>query len=221
MFIRNDPENGFYNGKLGKVEYIGSDGTVMVTDAEGQTINVVPAEWENIQYSLDEQSGEIRQEIVGTFRQLPIRIAWAITIHKSQGLTFDKVCIDAGAAFAFGQVYVALSRCRRLEGITLDSPIRMSGIYSDEHVAGFNAEIPSTESVRKGLEAEEQHYRFDTLREIFSFDDTCRTMRWLLKVWREKIQDILIGISGAYGAATESRRSKEGWRCFQGAAHED
>lgn len=216
MFIRNDSENGFYNGKLGKVEYIGSDGTVMVTDAEGQTINVVPAEWENIQYALDEESGEIRQEIVGTFRQLPLRIAWAITIHKSQGLTFDKVSIDAGAAFAFGQVYVALSRCRSLEGITLDSPIRMSGIYSDAHVSGFNAEIPSSESVRKGLEAEEQHYRFETLREIFSFDDTCRTMGWLLKVWREKLQDIYSsefqGLIEQQRKADEARKVAEAFK---------
>lgn len=99
MFIRNDSEAGFYNGKLGKVTDISPNGVVSVTDSEGETICVTPAEWTNSQYVLNEESGEIEQTVVGTFKQLPLRIAWAITIHKSQGLTFDKVIIDAGAAF--------------------------------------------------------------------------------------------------------------------------
>ena len=138
MFIRNDSEAGFYNGKIGKVTDISSRGQVEVTDSDGQVIYVEPAEWPNLQYDLDEDSGEIKQNVVGTFKQLPLRIAWAITIHKSQGLTFDRVIIDAGSAFAFGQVYVALSRCRTLEGISLESPIGISSIYSDMHVSDFN-----------------------------------------------------------------------------------
>ena len=190
MFIRNDSEAGFYNGKIGWVTDITAQGTVSVTDADGLVINVAPAEWPNLQYALDESTGEIRQSVVGTFKQLPLRIAWAITIHKSQGLTFDKVIIDAGAAFAFGQVYVALSRCRTLEGISLDTPIRQSAIYSDMHVAEFNEAMPSTESVLSGLKSEERTYVFDVYGNIFDFESTCSALGWFRKIWRERLQNI-------------------------------
>ena len=190
MFIRNDPEGEFYNGKIGKVEEIGTGGQVLVSDREGNLINVTPVEWTNTQYGLDEESGEIRQNIVGTFRQLPLRIAWAITIHKSQGLTFDKVIIDAGAAFAFGQVYVALSRCRTLEGISLDSPIRPSAIYSDTHVAQFNSCMQGMDSVKGGLASEEKAYTYDIYRDIFDFSAICTALGWFRKIWRDRLQDI-------------------------------
>ena len=190
MFIRNDSEAGFYNGKIGWVSEITAKGGVSVTDSDGLVINVTPAEWPNLQYTLDEASGEIQQSVVGTFRQLPLRIAWAITIHKSQGLTFDKVIIDAGAAFAFGQVYVALSRCRTLEGISLDSPIRQSAIYSDMHVADFNDAMPSVESVQAGLESEEKSYIYNVYRSIFDFGDSCSALGWFRKIWRERLQNI-------------------------------
>ena len=191
MFIRNDSEAGFYNGKLGKVTEISSNGQVTVTDADGESILVGPAEWPNIQYALDEESGEIRQNVVGTFKQLPLRIAWAITIHKSQGLTFDKVIIDAGSAFAFGQVYVALSRCRTLEGISLESPIRGSSIYSDLYVADFNDYIQAgAASAKERLDSEEKQYVYIIYREIFSFETICGNLEWVRKIWRERLQEI-------------------------------
>lgn len=191
MFIRNDSEAGFYNGKIGKVSEIGANGVVSVTDSDGLTIAVSPVEWTNSQYILNDESGEIEQSVVGSFKQLPLRIAWAITIHKSQGLTFDKVIIDAGAAFAFGQVYVALSRCRTLEGISLDSPIRTSTIYSDMHVSDFNDSIQAeAQSVRDKLESEERGYIYDIYREIFDFEQIGSGLGWLRKVWREKLRDI-------------------------------
>ena len=190
MFIRNDTDGEYYNGKIGVVEDIGPGDIVTVKDTTGNLITVTPCDWENTQYVLDEESKEIKPDVVGTFRQIPLRIAWAITIHKSQGLTFDKVIIDAGAAFAFGQVYVALSRCRTLEGISLDSPIRISSIYSDMHVADFNASMPSAESVKGRLESEERHYRFDQLRELFDFDELCSRLKWLGRVWREHLSEL-------------------------------
>jgi hypothetical protein len=191
MFIRNDSEAGFYNGKIGKVTDINDRGVVMVTDSDGQTIVVNPAEWTNSQYVLNEESGEIEQSIVGTFRQLPLRVAWAITIHKSQGLTFDKVIIDAGAAFAFGQVYVALSRCRTLEGISLDSPIRASSIYSDSNIADFNDFIQAgVKSAKERLEGDERGYKYDTYREVFDFEQTGSCLGWMSKIWREKLRYI-------------------------------
>lgn len=186
MFIRNDSEGLFYNGKLGRVEDV-CDEMVTVSDEDGMLVNVTPVEWENSQYILDDQSGEIRQNIVGVFRQLPLRVAWAITIHKSQGLTFDSVIIDAASAFAFGQVYVALSRCRSLEGISLCMPLSSNAIYSDQNVSLFNARIPSYESVRSALKTEEMHYVFDQLRDLFTFDPLMKSTGWLMKLWREKL----------------------------------
>ena len=191
MFIRNDSEAGFYNGKIGKVTDITPRGQVEVTDSDGQIIQVGQAEWPNLQYSLDEESGEIRQNVVGIFKQLPLRIAWAITIHKSQGLTFDRVIIDAGSAFAFGQVYVALSRCRTLEGISLESPIGITSIYSDMHVADFNDVIQtSTKMAGRMLESEERGYTYNIYREVFDFESLCSGFGALRKVWRDKLHEI-------------------------------
>ena len=191
MFIRNDSEAGFYNGKIGKVTDLTSAGHVEVTDSDGQVIYVDQAEWPNLQYELDEESGEIRQNVVGTFKQLPLRIAWAITIHKSQGLTFDKVIIDAGSAFAFGQVYVALSRCRTLDGISLESPIGMSSIYSDMHVADFNDVIQAGAQVAgQMLESEERGYTYNIYRELFDFAPICSGFEALRKVWRDKLHEV-------------------------------
>jgi hypothetical protein len=190
MFIRNDPEGEYYNGKIGKVESIDSRGLIQVTDEDSGLINVTPVEWENIQYVLDEESGEIVPSVLGKFRQFPLRVAWAITIHKSQGLTFDRVTIDAGAAFAFGQVYVALSRCRTLEGISLDTPISYSAICSDMHVSDFNARIPEIQSVESALENEERTYLFDTLRNIFDLDDVSKTLGWFRKTWVGSLENI-------------------------------
>ena len=183
MFIRNDSEGKYYNGKLAKVEKI-AKGVVTVSDSNGEMVDVTPVEWPNTQYELDDESGEICQNVVGTFRQLPLRIAWAITIHKSQGLTFDNVIIDAGAAFAFGQVYVALSRCRSLEGITLESPITSSGIYRDMHVAAFNEGFMPLEAVSCRVELEERGYAFDQYRSVFDFNGACSSLRYMLKLWR-------------------------------------
>ena len=188
MFIRNDSDGNYYNGKLGKVEKI-SNGVVTVTDQEGRSIDVTPVEWPNAQYELDEESGEICQNVVGTFRQIPLRVAWAITIHKSQGLTFDNVIIDAGAAFAFGQVYVALSRCRSLEGIVMESPVRSSIIYADEHVAAFNAAVQDPESVAVALDCEEKGYAYEQYREVFELEPTCKSFRYLLNLWNGILKD--------------------------------
>lgn len=190
MFIRNDSNGEYYNGKIGKIEEIGPGGVISVADSDGGLVTVAPVDWENSQYVLDEETKEIRQSIAGTFRQIPLRIAWAITIHKSQGLTFDKVIIDAGAAFAFGQVYVALSRCRSLEGISLDTPVRSSSIYSDMHVADFNASLPSAESVLERLGDEEKAYHFNLLREVFDLESLCIRLGLLKKLWREHLSEL-------------------------------
>ncbi len=145
MFVRNDqsPEKRYFNGRIGRLAAV--DGETLRVRCPGQNggedeIAVEPTSWTNIQYQLDQQSMELKENILGTFRQFPLKLAWAITIHKSQGLTFDRAIIDAQAAFAHGQVYVALSRCRSLEGIVLSAPLTTKAIRSDQAIDRFTAE---------------------------------------------------------------------------------
>jgi ATP-dependent DNA helicase PIF1 len=140
MFIKNDPEKSYVNGTIGVVTDIGEQRVVVsVTHDNGKknTIEVVKAEWEILRYKAD-TSGNIEAETIGSFRQYPLRLAWAITIHKGQGKTFDKILLDlGGGAFEHGQLYVALSRCRTLEGIVLRQAIRPNDVITDERIVSF------------------------------------------------------------------------------------
>ena len=139
MFVKNDPEpeKRFYNGKIGKIVSISADFVKVKCDEDEKPIFVIPLEWQKIKYTLDKKTKEIEETIDGIFIQLPLKTAWAITIHKSQGLTFEKAVIDAQDAFAHGQVYVALSRCKSLEGLVLSSPISQYGVKQSRIVEIF------------------------------------------------------------------------------------
>lgn len=172
MFIRNDSsvEKLFFNGKIGKIVAFDEDKIVVKCKDDNFTINVTPDKWENIRYDINQETKEISEKIIGTFVQYPLKLAWAITIHKSQGLTFDNAIIDAQSAFAFGQVYVALSRCRTLEGLILSSPINSNCIKTDVAITEFNNSIVENEPDKNQLINAMQDYKLQLILELFDFE---------------------------------------------------
>jgi hypothetical protein len=178
MFLRNDSREGrYYNGMIATVTELDYDG-ITVTDENGDEINVPLEKWENIQYEIDKETKEITPVVEGTFTQYPLRAAWAVTIHKSQGLTFDHVIIDAASAFSFGQVYVALSRCRTLEGIVLSSPISQSCLYNNSDVSGFHDDFMPVSEMERGLQNARETYYMNTLKDCFTFKELVRLVGW-------------------------------------------
>ncbi|MEM9846970.1 MAG: PIF1 family DEAD/DEAH box helicase, partial [Bacteroidota bacterium] len=136
MFVKNDLsyKKRYYNGKIGQITGLEKDRIYVQCPDDEEEIQVAIEEWTNVKYSLDPESKEVKEDIVGVFRQFPLKLAWAITIHKSQGLTFERAIIDAQAAFAHGQVYVALSRCKSFEGVVLRTKIAYSSVKTDQAV---------------------------------------------------------------------------------------
>ncbi|MBF1643330.1 MAG: helix-turn-helix domain-containing protein [Prevotella sp.] len=172
MFIRNDNNGRYYNGRIGHVTHIDNEKILVLCPGDDKEIEVQQETWENTKYSLNEKTKQIEAEVQGTFKQYPLRLAWAITIHKSQGLTFEHAIIDAQSSFAAGQVYVALSRCKTLEGLILASPISSSAIINDNLVMNYISH--QTEEAEKSIAAlptlKAEYYR-QLLLELFSFTD--------------------------------------------------
>ena len=172
MFIKNDSSDGaYFNGKLAKVVRLESDKIAVIMAGEKTEYVLKKEKWENRKYVLDETSKELEEDIVGSFTQYPVKLAWAITVHKSQGLTFDKAIIDVGQAFAAGQVYVALSRLRSLDGLILGTKISPSVISSDSNVTSFSQRKDEQPPLSELLDKAQQEYIERLLAQTFDFRD--------------------------------------------------
>lgn len=171
MFVKNDSsqEKRYFNGKIGTIVKLDEDEVVVRCPGDSSNIITSPEIWKNIQYTIKPETKEIVEEEIGSFSQIPLRLAWAITIHKSQGLTFEKVIIDAQEAFAHGQTYVALSRCKTLEGIVLTEPLSRKSIINNHEVASFSKNAEDNQPDSSILETSEKVYQLNLIDEIFNF----------------------------------------------------
>ena len=171
MFVKNDssPEKRYFNGKIGKVILLDEDEVVVNCPDDDFNIITKPEVWENIKYTVDTDTKAISEDKIGSYTQMPLRLAWSITIHKSQGLTFEKAIIDAEGAFAHGQTYVALSRCKSLEGLVLNSRITPNQIISDSNVTLFNKDAEANQPNDEILQQSKRMFQLDLIAEVFNF----------------------------------------------------
>ncbi len=199
MFVRNDssPDKLYYNGKIGRINKISDESISVICPGESEEIVVEPISWENIKYTMDQEKKEIKEETIGKFRQYPLKLAWAITIHKSQGLTFERAIIDIEAAFTHGQVYVALSRCKTLDGMVLSSPMSSAGIETDEAVRIFSKKAEKNPPSHKQLENAKISYQQNLLLECYNFQTIRSRLSYFLRLVSSNSRVIHIsGLSG-------------------------
>ncbi|MBD5194630.1 MAG: AAA family ATPase [Bacteroidales bacterium] len=186
MFIKNDSggDRRYFNGMLGIITSIDEDGVTVTPTGSTDQITVEPMEWENLKYVVNEKTKEITEHREGVFRQLPLRPAWAITIHKSQGLTFDRAIIDASLAFAHGQTYVALSRCRTLEGMVLERTLPATSVITDPVVADYlkthTQELPESK-----MGEMISSYRLNLIEGMFNFRPLFNAVEGIVRILKE------------------------------------
>ena len=171
LFIKNDssPEKRYFNGKIGTIIYLDDEQVTVKCPNDDFEIGTTRETWENISYTISSETKKIKENVIGNFSQIPLRLAWAITIHKSQGLTFEKAIIDAESSFAHGQTYVAISRCKSLEGIILKTPIRNSSIINDITVNSFTQNITENTPDKNVLNESQKIYQLNLIVDLFNY----------------------------------------------------
>lgn len=183
MFVKNDTtdEKAYYNGKLARVDYIDDEGVTVIMADDKRPFLLRKEKWENKKYTVDENSKDVSEDVVGRFYQFPVKPAWAVTVHKSQGLTFDKAVIDVGQAFAPGQVYVALSRLRSLDGLIMRTRIHQGAISSDHGVVHFAQSQNNKEALPQILKQSQRYYLQRLLATTFDFSPIDRQLGFFKK----------------------------------------
>ncbi len=176
MFLKNDyshsaTERQYFNGSIGRIVSLDEETVVVKLDDSGVEVKVEPYTWEKYQYDMDKTTKEVSQKVVGSFKQYPLRLAWAITVHKSQGLTFDKAIIDAQNSFTHGQFYVALSRCRTLEGLVLASPFSPQAVITDSKVKDFSTLQSENQASEESLSKDSFEFYFNCLEETYDYEN--------------------------------------------------
>lgn len=203
MFVKNDPsaEKLFFNGKIGRIVNIEDEKIYVICNSDNKMVEVEPLEWTNARYEIDKETKEITEVVDGVFSQYPLRLAWAITVHKSQGLTFDKVVIDAAQSFSHGQVYVAMSRCRTLEGIVLRSPINNRCIINDPQVRSFNRWVEENPVSEQDLQVSKNDFECELIRDLFSFEQIQKSMRLCHNSISKHKSRLIVDVSGQTNSA--------------------
>ena len=211
MFVKNDPSGNhqYYNGRIGRVTLAEDNRLEVYCPGDSEVIEVVPLTWENSRYTLNSETLEIESEVIGKSSQLPLRLALAITIHKSQGLTFDRAIIDANLSFAPGQVYVALSRCKTLEGMLLASRIDSHAIINDERVEAYisHQEETAQRSIEQLPTLKNEYYRY-LLMELFDFKDILYLEEYVSRLINEFFYRSHTDIAELHKRALEDYRQK-------------
>lgn len=191
MFIKNDVgiDRQYFNGMLGRVTQIDENGIIVTATETGEQIGVEPVEWQNVKFEVNDETKEITEKIDGVFRQLPLRPAWAITIHKSQGLTFDRAIIDATLSFTHGQTYVALSRCRSLDGLVLERPLPAAAIISDSEVDIF-VKTRQNQFDESKVDEMVEAYRLSLIKGMFLFRPLFGAAEGIIRLMKENFMNL-------------------------------
>lgn len=186
MFLKNDVVGKkYFNGKIGRVVNLSPDKIEVLCEGDERPIDVKPEIWTNVQYSLNRTLQVVEEKQLGSFAQYPLRLAWAVTIHKSQGLTFDRAVIDAASSFSAGQVYVALSRCRSLEGLVLRSPVPASAVRVDKEVKQYSQSAKAVDELRSFFQTAQRQYQLQLFRQVFDATPLVRACKNMCSTWQQ------------------------------------
>ncbi len=210
MFVKNDSsgEKRYYNGKIGRIVSIATDYVQVQCKGDSKPIAVNREEWLNTRYAINSETKEIRETVEGRFVQYPLKTAWAITIHKSQGLTFERAVIDVGAAFTHGQVYVALSRCKSLEGLVLSSPLKNGVVIHDRVVRSFIQKLERNQPGRDELEEEKKKYYIQLVTELFDFISVWKSIQRVTWIYGKYLYRLYPELSRFYREMREESHER-------------